>query len=94
MRPTPDARVSAPLTWDEVDSCDPAEFTLATMPARFAAIGDRHAEIDSHRCSLLPLLDLSGRQEREGLGDAAWPTHYRKQVAEPARVRPSRKRGR
>ena len=51
VRPTPDARVSAPLTWDEIDDCDPADFTLATMPARFAAVGDRHAEID--RASVL-----------------------------------------
>jgi len=92
VRPTSDARVSAPLTWDEIDSCDPAEFTLATMPARFAKVGDRHAAIDQHPCSLAALLDLSERQEREGQGDAPWPPHYRKQAGEPARVQPSKRR--
>ncbi len=92
VRPTPDARVSAPLTWGEIDSCDPAEFTLKTMPARFAEVGDRHAAIDAHPCSLERLLDLSERQEREGQGDAPWPPHYRKQAGEPARVQPSKRR--
>src|ERR687897_1652982 len=73
VRPTPDARVSAPLTWDEIDACDPADFTLATMPARFGVAGDRHADIDLHPCSLESLLELSARQERDGLGDAPWP---------------------
>src|SRR5207245_8612163 len=59
VRPRADARVSAPLGWDEVDACDPADFTLATMPARFARVGDRHADIDAHPCSLASLLDLS-----------------------------------
>ena len=80
VRPTPDARVSAPLTWGEIDACDPGDFTLATMPRRFADLGDRHAAIDSHPCSLARLLDLSARHEREGLGDAPWPPHYRKQA--------------
>jgi hypothetical protein len=62
------------------------------MPSRFAAIGDRHAEIDEHPCSLDRLLDLSARQEREGLGDAPWPPNYRKQPGEPARVQPSKRR--
>jgi len=92
VRPKPDARVSAPVTWQEIDDCDPADFTLATMPARFAALGDRHAEIDRHPRSLDGLLELSARHEREGLGDAPWPPHYRKQRGEPARVQPSRKR--
>jgi bifunctional non-homologous end joining protein LigD len=92
VRPTADARVSAPLTWDEVDACDPADFTLATMPARFAAIGDRHGNIDAHPCSLMSLLDLAARHQRDGLGDAPWPPHYQKQPGEPARVQPSRRR--
>jgi DNA ligase D-like protein (predicted polymerase) len=92
VRPTPDARVSAPLTWDEIDACDPADVTLATMPARFAQVGDRHEGIDRHPCSLAPLLELSARHERGGLGDAPWPPHYRKQAGEPSRVQPSRRR--
>jgi DNA ligase D-like protein (predicted polymerase) len=92
VRPTPDARVSAPLTWDEVDECDPRDFTLATMPSRVAAVGDRHGAIDDRPCSLDSLLELSVRQEREGLGDAPWPPHYRKQSGEPRRVAPSRAR--
>ena len=92
VRPTADARVSAPVTWDEIESAEPGDFTLASMPARFVRCGDAHAEIDRHPCSLEQLLDLSARQEREGLGDAPWPPHYRKQPGEPARVQPSRKR--
>ena len=92
VRPMPDARVSAPLGWDEVPTCDPAEFTLATMPTRFAELGDRHAGIDAAAGSLEPLLELSAEQERSGLGDAPWPPHYRKQAGEPARVQPSKAR--
>ena len=92
VRPRPDARVSAPLAWDEIDTCDPADFTLATMPARFAAIGDRHADMNGHPGTLDTLLELSARQEREGLGDAPWPPHYRKQSGEQPRVAPSRRR--
>jgi bifunctional non-homologous end joining protein LigD len=92
VRPTPDARVSAPLEWDEVGACEPADFTLATMPARFARGGDRHARIDDRADSLEALLDLSERQQREGLGDAPWPPHYRKQAGEEPRVAPSRRR--
>jgi bifunctional non-homologous end joining protein LigD len=92
VRPVPDARVSAPLTWDEIEICDPRDFTLATMPARFAEIGDRHEPIDVNPCSLEPLLELSARHAGEGLGDAPWPPHYRKQAGEPARVQPSRRR--
>ena len=98
VRPTPDARVSAPLTWDEIDACEPGDFTLATMPSRFAEIGDRHAAIDRHPCSLERVLELSARQEREGLGDAPWPPHYKKQPGEPRgcsrRARASRRRRR
>ena len=92
VRPRADARVSAPLTWEEIDACDPADFTLETMPRRFADVGDRHADMDAHRCSLAALLDLAARHEREGLGDAPWPPHYQKQPGEPARVQPSRRR--
>ncbi len=95
VRPKPDARVSAPVTWDELIACAPEEFTLRTMPARFADVGDRHADIDAHAGSLDALLELSARQEAEGLGDAPWPPHYAKQSGEPPRVQPSRqKRGR
>jgi bifunctional non-homologous end joining protein LigD len=90
VRPTPDARVSAPLTWDEIDDCEPQDFTLSTMPPRFARIGDRHAGIDEHPCSIGKLLELSARHEREGQGDAPWPPHYKKQAGEPPRVQPSR----
>ena len=89
VRPTPDARVSAPLSWDEVADCDPADFTLSSMPARFNSLGDPHRAIDQHAGSLAGLLELF---ERQGLGDAPWPPHYRKQAAEPPRVRPSRRR--
>jgi hypothetical protein len=92
VRPTPDARVSAPLDWSEVAVSDPREFTLATMPARFAAAGDLHRAMDAHAGSLDALLDLSARHEREGLGDAPWPPHYQKQAGEPSRVQPSRRR--
>lgn len=90
VRPRPDARVSTPLTWDEIDGCDPADFTIRTMPAWFAANGDRHAEINSHPCSLEKLLELSARQEKEGQGDAPWPPQYKKMPGEPTRVQPSR----
>jgi len=89
VRPTPDARVSAPLSWDEVADCDPADFTLSSMPARFNSLGDPHRAIDQHAGSLAGLLQLF---ERQGLGDAPWPPHYRRQASEPPRVRPSRRR--
>jgi bifunctional non-homologous end joining protein LigD len=92
VRPKPDARVSAPVTWSELASCDPADFTLATMPARFAEIGDLHQGIDDAVGSLDALLELSARQEREGQGEAPWPPHYQKQASEPKRVQPSRAR--
>ena len=92
VRPTPDARVSAPLAWDEIADCDPADFTLITMPARYARIGDRHASMNAHAGSLEALLELSARQQADGLGDAPWPPHYRKQPGEAPRVAPSRRR--
>ena len=92
VRPTDDARVSAPLDWSEVPDCDPAAFTLKTMPARFAARGRLHVGMDHRAGSLEALLELSARQAREGLGDAPWPPHYEKQADEPPRVQPSRRR--
>jgi DNA ligase D-like protein (predicted polymerase) len=89
VRPTPDARVSAPLAWDEVDRCNPADFTLVSMPERFRKRGDLHLGIDEHAGSLDGLLELF---ERQGLGDAPWPPHYRKQAAEPPRVQPSKRK--
>jgi bifunctional non-homologous end joining protein LigD len=91
VRPRADARVSAPITWDDVDTCEPGDFTLATMPARFARVGDLHQGIDRHAGSLEHLLELSARQERDGLGDAPWPPQYKKQPGEPLRVQPSRR---
>ena len=92
VRPTAEARVSAPLLWDEITACEPGDFTLATMPSRFAEIGDRHAAIDDRPCSIERVLELSAQQERDGLGDAPWPPNYKKQPGEPARVQPSRRR--
>ena len=92
VRPTPDARVSAPLAWEEIAECDPAEFTLSTMPARFRRVGDPHARMSDHPGSIERLLDLSAKQAKEGLGDAPWPPHYRKQPGESPRVAPSKRR--
>ena len=92
VRPRPDARVSTPLTWDEIDQCDPADFTIKTMPDWFAKNGDRHAGIDKHPCSLEKLLALAAQQEKEGQGDAPWPPQYKKMPGEPARVQPSKAR--
>ena len=92
MRPLPDARVSTPLTWDEVADVDPAAFTVATVPARYASIGDPHAPIDDVSHSLQPLLDLVEAHERAGDGDAPWPPQFPKGEAEPPRVQPSRRK--
>ena len=92
VRPRADARVSAPLAWDEIEACEPGDFTLRTMPSRFQQIGDRHAGIDDSPCSLEPLLELAKRQLAEGQGDAPWPPHYRKQAGEAPRVAPSKRR--
>jgi hypothetical protein len=92
VRPTPDARVSAPLRWDEVEGCELSDFTLRTVPARYAKLGDLAAGMDDAPVSLEPLLELARRDEAEGLGDAPWPPHYKKQRGEPRRVQPSKRR--
>src|SRR5687768_2556554 len=94
VRPTPDARVSAPLRWDEVPDVEAAELRLDTVPDRLAAEGDPSAEIDEHPGSLDSLHELADRDEAEGLGDAPWPPHFAKQKGEPKRVQPSRDRDR
>jgi bifunctional non-homologous end joining protein LigD len=90
VRPLPDARVSAPLFWNEVPNSNPADFTLLTIPERFAEIGDPHAEMDANPGSLEPLLEFAARDDTAGLGDAPWPPHFRKQIDEKPRVAPSR----
>src|SRR5467141_4075852 len=92
VRPTPDARVSTPLSWEEVPQVEPEAFTLATVPDRFARIGDPHEGIDARPRSLESLLEVSARQKGEGQGDAPWPPHYAKQDDEPPRVQPSKRR--
>jgi bifunctional non-homologous end joining protein LigD len=92
VRPLPDARVSAPLRWDEVMTCDPADFTVLTMPDRFAKIGDPYAAMDENAGVLDALLEMAARDEAEGIGDAPWPPHFRKMEGEPARVQPSKSR--
>jgi bifunctional non-homologous end joining protein LigD len=92
VRPRPDARVSTPLAWDEIAACNPADFTLRTVPGRVAAGIDPHARMDEAIGSLDALLELSERHEREGLGDAPWPPHYRRQPGEAPRVAPSKRR--
>jgi bifunctional non-homologous end joining protein LigD len=90
VRPLPDARVSTPLRWDEVPDCEPADFTVGTVPKRFAEIGDPHAGMDDAACSLDKLLELAARDEASGLEDAPWPPHFRKMAGEAPRVAPSR----
>jgi bifunctional non-homologous end joining protein LigD len=90
VRPLPDARVSTPLDWTEVPDCEPADFTVLTIPKRFAEIGDPHAEIDAASGSLEMLLELAAKDEAEGLADAPWPPHFRKMAGEAPRVAPSR----
>jgi bifunctional non-homologous end joining protein LigD len=92
VRPTPDARVSMPLAWDEVPDVLAEDFTLATVPALYAARGDLADGIDAAAGSLDALLELSAKHEAEGMGDAPWPPHYRKQAGEPSRVQPSKRR--
>jgi bifunctional non-homologous end joining protein LigD len=90
VRPVPDARVSTPLSWKEVPDCDPGDFTVFTVPERFAAIGDPHADMDVHAGSLEKLLDMAARDDAAGLGDAPWPPHFRKATGEGTRVAPLR----
>jgi bifunctional non-homologous end joining protein LigD len=90
VRPLPDARVSTPLHWHEVPDCDPADFTVLTIPKRFAEMGDPHAGIDAAAGSLDKLLELADKDEEAGLGDAPWPPHFRKTEGEGPRVAPSR----
>jgi DNA ligase D-like protein (predicted polymerase) len=90
VRPLPDARVSTPLHWHEVPDCEPADFTIFTIPKRFEQFGDPHAGMNAAPCSLEPLLELAAKDEAEGLGDAPWPPHFRKMEGEAPRVAPSR----
>jgi bifunctional non-homologous end joining protein LigD len=90
VRPLPDARVSAPLYWHEVPDCEPADFTVLTMPSRFTEIGDPHAAMNGEAGSLEGLLELAAKDEAAGLGDAPWPPHFRKMEGEAPRVAPSR----
>ena len=92
VRPLPDARVSTPLHWHEVPDCDPADFTVLTIPKRFAELGDPHAGIDAAPGSLEKLLEVAAKDEAAGLGDAPWPPHFRKMEGEAPRVAPSRAR--
>jgi bifunctional non-homologous end joining protein LigD len=92
VRPTPDARVSAPLRWDEVPDCDPAAFTIDTMPQRYSRLGDLGAGIDETAGSLGALLELAAADEAAGLPDAPWPPHFEKQAGEQPRVQPSKRR--
>jgi DNA ligase D len=94
IRPKPGAPVSAPVTWDELTEVQPEDFTVATMPARFAEVGDRHAAIDDKAYSLQPLLDMYERDEEQGEGDMPYPPDYPKMPGEPKRVQPSRDRDR
>jgi len=93
VRPLPDARVSTPLRWEEVPGCDPAAFTVGTVPERLARMGDPSEGIDRAVGSLEPLLELAEQHEAAGFADAPWPPHYEKQAGEPPRARPSTRRG-
>ena len=99
VRPTPEATVSAPIAWDELESCEPGDFTLRTMVTRFRKLGDVQKAIDRRSCPLDALMELVARQEKAGQGDAPWPPHYRRAaeftsfgVGEPPRVAPSKRR--
>jgi bifunctional non-homologous end joining protein LigD len=92
VRAVPDARVSCPLEWDEVPDVEPADLRMQTVPDRLRERGDPSASIDEHPGRLDGLLELAARDERDGLGDAPWPPHFRKRKNEPPRVQPSRAR--
>ena len=92
VRANPEGRVSCPVTWEEMQTVNPSDLTIATVPARFAKLGDVGAGIDAVAYSLQPLLDLAARDEAQGLGDAPWPPHFPKQQGEPKRVQPSKAR--
>jgi hypothetical protein len=92
VRPLPDARVSTPLDWREVPDCDPADFTIFTVPQRFATLGNPHANMDRQPGSLEKLLELAAKDEADGLADAPWPPHFRRAEGEAPRVAPSRAR--
>ncbi len=92
IRPTHDARVSTPLSWDEVPECEPEAFTIDTVPSRFKQIGDPGEGMDETPCSLAPLLELAEQHEAAGFGDAPWPPHFAKQENEPPRAQPSKRR--
>ncbi len=89
IRAKPGAPVSAPFVWDELGEVAPEDFTVATMSARFAQVGDRHAAINDVAHSLQPLLDLYEADAAEGLGDMPYPPDYPKMPGEPKRVQPS-----
>ena len=92
VRANPEGRVSCPVTWAELETVNPADLTIATVPERFARLGDVGAGIDDRAFSLEPLLELAARDEAQGLGDAPWPPHFPKQRGEPKRVQPSKAR--
>jgi bifunctional non-homologous end joining protein LigD len=92
VRPTPDARVSAPLAWDEVPECRLEDFTIDTVPGRYARLGDLAQGMDATAGSLEPLLELAASDEAAGLPDAPWPPHFVKQADEEPRVQPSKRR--
>ncbi len=91
VRPFPHAPVSAPLRWDEVDGVEPRDFDVVSMPARYAEVGDLHADMDQHAFDLTATLELAARDERDhGLGDLPYPPDHPKMAGEPKRVQPSR----
>ena len=92
VRPVPDARVSCPIEWDELADVDPGDFTIATVPARYADKGDLMAGMEMAAGSIEPLLEWVERDERQGVGEAPFPPHFPKMPGEPPRVHPSRAR--